>query len=82
MTNPKPAKPSRDDICGAVDYATEIADRLHGDAINSLLILVMSWMGPDKVLHCDELSEENADWLLRLLGEIKNQNPEVWGVES
>jgi hypothetical protein len=79
MANPKPPKPSRDDICGAVDYTTEIVDRLHGDAINSLLIAVMSLRGPDKVLHCDELSEEDADWLLKLLIDVKNQNPEVWG---
>ncbi len=81
MTKPSP-KPSRDDIRVAVEYVVKNHDRLRAEGTNSLLFAMGSMWGPDKVIHYEDLSEAQADLLLRLLGDIANQNPEVWGVES
>jgi hypothetical protein len=79
MTKPKP---SREDIRALVEYVAEINDRLRGDGVNSLAIAVGSMRGADNIVPYDDLSEADADLLLKLLIDIKNQNPEVWGVES
>lgn len=73
---------SRQDLHALVQYVAENHDRLRGDGMNSLAIALGSMRGADKLLHVDDLSQADTDLLWKLVRDVANQNPGVWGVSD